>query len=281
MIELGIGTILILFTCSFFFEYIDSTLGMGYGTTLTPVFLLLGFLPIQVVPAILLSELVSGLLAGVFHHYEGNVNFKPEITDASKIRNMLSSLGYYESIRRTLPLHLKIVLLLSTCSIVGVIAAVFIAVNIPQFWLKLYIGCLVLSMGIVILICRNKNFKFSCKRMSLLGLLASFNKGISGGGYGPLVTGGQILSGVESKSAIGITSLAESLTCFVGVLIYALVCKNPIDWKLSPFIIAGAALSVPFSVKSVKIISTKNLKLAIALLTMTLGTLTILKTVRL
>jgi len=101
---------------------------------------------------------------------------------------------------------------------------------------------------------------------------------MSGGGYGPVVTGGQILAGIEGKSAVGITSLAEGLTCLVGVITYTLVSKNPIDWKLAPWIIAGAVLSVPLSAKSVKIISTKKLKLAIAVLTLILGTVTIVKT---
>ena len=279
MFELGLWIIISLIICAFLCEYLDSTLGMGYGTTLTPVFLLMGFSPIQVVPAILLSELITGLLAGIFHHHEGNVDLKPKSADIFKITKMLSPLGYIESFKKTVPLHLKVALLLAVCSILGTVAAVFVAVNIPKFWLKLYIGFLVLSMGIVILVCFNRNFKFSWKKISLLGLIASFNKGMSGGGYGPVVTGGQVLSGIEGKSAVGITSLAEGLTCLVGVIAYVLISKNPIDWKLAPFIITGAVLSVPLSAKSVKLISEKKLKLAIALLTITLGILTIVKTI--
>ena len=96
----------------------------------------------------------------------------------------------------------------------------------------------------------------------------------------PVVTGGQILSGVEGKSAVGITSLAEGLTCLVGVIAYILISKNPVDWKLAPFIITGAVLSVPLSAKSVKLISEKKLKLAIALLTIALGILTVVKTLK-
>ena len=45
-------------------EYVDSTLGMGYGTTLTPVLLLIGYEPAQIVPSVLLSEFLTGVLAG-------------------------------------------------------------------------------------------------------------------------------------------------------------------------------------------------------------------------
>lgn len=279
MFGLSLGIIVAIVVLTFLCEYMDSTLGMGYGTTFTPVLLLFGFSPMQIVPAVLLSQLVCGLLGGFFHHREGNVNLKPATADIFKITNMLRPLGYIETFKKTVPLHLKIALLLSACSIVGTVTAVFVAVNIPKFWLKLYIGCLVLAMGIIILICLNKKFKFSWKKITFLGTIASFNKGMSGGGYGPVVTGGQILSGVEGKSAVGITSLAEGLTCLVGVITYILVSGNLVDWKLAPWIIAGAVFSVPLSAKSVKLISTKKLKLAIAVLTIILGTVTILKTV--
>lgn len=278
MFELSLVIIVAIIILAFFCEYMDSTLGMGFGTTLAPVLLLFGFTSMQIVPSILLSEFVSGLLAGFFHHREGNVNLKPATADIFKITNMLSPLGYIESFKKTVPLHLKIALLLSACSIIGTVAAVFVAVNIPKFWLKLYIGCLVLTMGIVILVCLDKEFKFSWKKITFLGTIASFNKGMSGGGYGPVVTGGQILSGVEGKSAVGITSLAEGLTCLVGVITYILVSKNSVDWKLAPWIVVGAVLSVPLSAKSVKMIGTKKLKLAIAVLTIALGILTIVKT---
>jgi len=133
-------------------------------------------------------------------------------------------------------------------------------------------------MGVVILVCLGKEFKFSWKKIVFLGVIASFNKGMSGGGYGPVVTGGQILSGVEGKSAVGITSLAEGLTCLVGIITYVLVLKNPLDLRLAPWIIIGAVLSVPFSAKSVKLISTKKLKLMIAALTIILGIFTLVKT---
>jgi len=264
---------------AFLCEYMDSTLGMGYGTTLTPLFMLLGFSPMQIVPVILLSELVTGISAAFFHHREGNVNFKPKSTDFAKVVERLSSLGYVESFKRGIPIHLKVALLLGVCSIAGTVVAVFVAVNVPKFWLKLYIGCLVLAMGVVILVCMNKEFKFSWRKLSILGIVASFNKGLSGGGYGPIVTCGQILSGVEGKSAVGITSLAEGLTCLVGVITYILVTKGALEWKLAPYVIIGAVLSVPLSAKSVKVMTARRLKLAIAVLTITLGTYTIYKTV--
>ena len=156
MLTLSIWLIIAIIAVAFFCEYMDSTLGMGYGTTLTPVLLLLGFSPMQIVPAVLLSELITGLLAGFFHHREGNVNFRPETTDFSLIMHQLRALGYVESFKRGVPLHLRVALLLAVCSIIGTILAVFVVFNIPKFWLKLYIGCLVLSMGAIMVLCLNR-----------------------------------------------------------------------------------------------------------------------------
>ncbi|MCF7907556.1 MAG: sulfite exporter TauE/SafE family protein [Candidatus Omnitrophica bacterium] len=279
ILELSLGFIIGLMILAFVCEYMDSTLGMGYGTTLTPVLLIMGYSPLQIVPVVLISELFSGLLAGFMHDHEGNVNLRPKTLDLRIISQKLKELGHIECFKRGIPKHLKVALLLALCSVVGTVAAVFLAVNLPKFWIKLYIGVLVLAMGIVILVCFNKSFKFSWKKIIGLGLVASFNKGLSGGGYGPVVTSGQILSGVEGKSAVGITSLAEGITCAVGILTYVLVSKSHLDLRLAPFIIVGAILSVPFSAKSVKNVTEKKLKLAIAALTIILGLYTIIKTV--
>ncbi len=97
---------------------------------------------------------------------------------------------------------------------------------------------------------------------------------------GPLVSSGQILSGVEGKNAIGIASLAEGVTCALGVTIYLLTARDSIDWRLAPIIIFGAVCSVPFSVKSVKIISPRTLKIIISVVTVALGIVTLFKTMR-
>ncbi|OHB34492.1 MAG: hypothetical protein A2Y08_02875 [Planctomycetes bacterium GWA2_40_7] len=276
-IELSLGAALAVIIFSFVFEYTDATLGMGYGTTLTPVLLILNFSPLQIVPVVLLSQLISGLLAAFLHHREGNVNLKPKTTNVSTIIRKVKSLGYIESFKRGFPRHLKIALLLAIGSIVGTVAAVFVAVNISKSWLNIYIGCTVLLMGVIILITMNKVYRFSKKKIILLGLIASFNKGMSGGGYGPIVTGGQILSGVESKNAVGITALAEGLTCLVGVITYIFVTTDSINWRLAPYIIIGAICSIPFSVVSVKKINAKKLKLAIAVVTIILGIAALIK----
>ena len=96
-LTLGIGIITVI--VSFLTEYVDSALGMGYGTTLTPFLLLLGFEPLQIVPGVLLSQLIAGLLASFAHHSIGNVNFRPKTIKLKYGMKRLKELGFIESFR--------------------------------------------------------------------------------------------------------------------------------------------------------------------------------------
>jgi uncharacterized membrane protein YfcA len=104
---------------------------------------------------------------------------------------------------------------------------------------------------------------------------------MSGGGYGPLVTAGQILSGVKSRNAVGITSLAEGCVCFFGVVTYLVLAHEAPYLEMAPYIIIGALSSVPISAFSVKLINEGFLKLAIAFATIVLGALVIIQTLNL
>lgn len=278
--EFSLWIIVYIFIAAFFCEYIDSMLGMGYGTILTPILLFGGFAPLKVVPVVLLSELITGFLAGFYHHQAGNVNFKFGIKNIFKDAKKLKNWNCIGNLRKNITLDSKVVLILAMCSILGTISAVFITVNLSRWWLQLYIGCIVLFMGIIILVTLNKRYSFSWRKITTLGLIASFNKGMSGGGYGPLVTGGQILAGVKEKSVVGITSLAEGLTCLVGVVSYMLILKNSIDLRLAYCVIAGAVFSVPFSVLKVKKMNPEKMKTTIAIFTVILGIFIIVGTLK-
>lgn len=244
--------LILLMPLAFVCEFVDSSLGMGYGTSLTPLLLLLGFHPLQVVPAVLFSEFVTGLSAAFFHHSVRNVNFNPRSKDT------------------------KVAVVLSTFAVIGTVLSVIIALKLPPHILKIWIGAIVIAMGIAIIASLGRVPRFSWGRITVLGTVASFNKGMSGGGYGPLVMGGQILSGIGVKNAVGITSLSESVTCLVGVIMY-ITLKDGIDWSLAPWLMGGAVLSVPFAAHTLKRIPEHKAKIAVAVIIVGLGVLTLLK----
>lgn len=264
-------TLIAVFIISLCAEYMDATIGMGYGTTLTPILLLVGFSPLQIVPAILLSQFISGIFASFLHQGAGNVFFDFKNDTENKIVKRLGKLGYLPRSNAS-----KVVMVLVISSIIGVFISIIIALNLPVFYLKLYIGIMIVAMGLIIILKHETNAQFSWKKIIGLGVLASFNKGISGGGYGPLIVSGQILSGVETKKSIGITALAEGVTCFIGVITYFIVGTD-VDWLLAPYLVIGSLISVPLSVYTVKRMPIKKFTLIIGFATTLLGIFSLIK----
>ena len=230
-------------------EYMDAAIGMGYGTTLTPVLLLLGLPPLVVVPSVLVGQLVGGITGGFTHWRIGNISTG---SDA------------------------KIILFLIAFGVVGAIFGAYCAVSISTLALNIYIGSMVLAMGLLILWQRNKVKRMSWKVLSAVGVLSAFNKGISGGGYGPLVTGGQIISGRKVKSSIGSTTLAEVPICAIALLFYFLLA-NPINGWIILATCCGAGIAGPLAALTVRKVSSKHLVFFVSILTILLGVFTLIR----
>ena len=273
--EITVEMFLLLLSFAFVCEFIDSSLGMGHGTILTPSLLILGFNPLLVVPAVLLSQAIGGLSASIFHQQFENVDFRKGSSD------------------------LKVVFYITGLGIIATIVAAIFSINLPKFYLKSYIGILVLAMGILILL--NRAFTFSWRKMIAVGLLRAFNKGMSGGGFGPVVTGGQILAGRDHKAAIGVTTLAEAPICICGFFTYLIgrtvmelntpVLQMPFSeflkrmfspdmfqWELILALILGSVLVTPFGAFTTRLLKAKRIHLFVGVLIIALGVATLVKT---
>ena len=266
---------LLIFIMAFICEFIDSSMGMGYGTILTPTLLIMGFDPLLVVPSILLSQAFGGFSASVFHHQFRNATFSRKSDD------------------------FKAFLYISGFGIIATIFAALISINLPKAVLNSYIGLLVLAMGFIVL--RNFTFKFSWKKMIGIGVISAFNKGLSGGGFGPVVTGGQIISGQNHRNAVGITTLAEAPICMIGFFTY-IIGKAVIElngqlmqmpfaeftkhlfepkmfsWELLLALLLGSIFVAPFGAFTTRIINQKYLNYIIGIIITVLGIWTLYKT---
>jgi uncharacterized membrane protein YfcA len=201
---------------AFAYEFIDSSTGQGYGTLGTPTYVLIGYDPKLVVPAILLSQAVGGLTATYMHHFWKNADF--------------------HSSR-----DLKPMALIVTCGIVGVIIAAAIGVKLPKDLLAWYIGLMVLAIGIFVV--AGRTFKFTWHRLGAIGAVSAFNKGLSGGGYGPLVTGGQIVLSTEDHRAVSITDFAEAPICVTGFAVWMILSYSPAIVPMAAPMALGAGLA--------------------------------------
>jgi len=127
--------IIILIFLSMFMEIVDAGLGMGYGTVLSPLLIIMGYNPLLVIPAILLSQSMGGFTATFFHHKHKNAIYTKKSKD------------------------LKISLMISIYGILATVLGAFIAININKLILKTYIGVLILLIGILLL--SNRKYIFS------------------------------------------------------------------------------------------------------------------------
>ena len=231
--------ILYIILIAFLFESMDSMAGMGFGTALSPLLFLFNYTPLQVVPAILISEAITGFIDSFFDHEFKNVrySFHP-LNDATKISLMIAFFGC---------------LAIFTSILLG-----YFAIKFPDLVIKIYVAILVIFMGIsgFIRIKLSKTYQSKKRLKMLIGFsaLAGFNKGIGGGGYGPVITMDQLFSGVYEKSATAIVSFAESIVSIVGIITFFLIsfAGVEIDLVLLPSLFTGgffAALIAPYLVR--------------------------------
>ncbi|MGC8618656.1 MAG: sulfite exporter TauE/SafE family protein [Thermoplasmata archaeon] len=236
----------------FVLAMMDSSMGMGYGTIGTPFLIVLGFSSKLVVPSILLSQAVAALVASMLHQQQRNVN-------------------YFD-------LHgndIGIVLRLIVFGVLGVIIAMLVEIQISKVLLNTYIGCLVISMGLLLL--SRPRLTFSWLKVSILSLISGFNKAISGGGYGPVATTGLLVSGNPLKNSVGATLLSVTMintTAFIG---WALT-KSFASLELPIFLVIGVLLGSQVGPSITKRASSLGAKVVFACLAIIMGAMTIIST---
>jgi uncharacterized protein len=249
--------ILIVFL-AFIMEVIDSGLGMGFGTVLSPLLIIFGFSPKIVVPAILFSQAIGGLIASVAHNKHKNADLFP-----SYVQNEHDSNKHLY-----LSKDLRITLLVGVLGVTASVVGALLGVKISKELMKLYIGILVTIIGIALLVKRYYNF--SWKKITAIAFISAFNKGLSGGGFGPLMTGGQVLSGNQAKRSIGSTTLSEVPICIAGFLTYFLA-KKILSYDLLILLSIGAFFGGIVGPFFTKYINTKILQTIIAILILSEG----------
>ncbi|MGD9382216.1 MAG: sulfite exporter TauE/SafE family protein [Candidatus Thorarchaeota archaeon] len=236
-----------LFILAFISEYGAATLGMGYGTTLAPILIIVGYEPLVLVPAILFSQFFAGFIAAGFHHKFENVNLRDE----------------HE--RTALTIFI-------VTGIAGVVISALTSVSLPSILVKLYISVVVMIAGLLTLMNENREILYSSRKLTGIGVVAAFNKGLSGGGYGPIAIAGQMLSGIKPRAAVAITALVEGIICAVGVVMYILLAV-PSDMILLIGITAGAIAAAPLSALTTAKLRQEQLKKVIAVSIILIGAL--------
>ena len=269
------ASIALIIFLAVFCEFIDASLGMLFGTILSPVLIILGLNPLLVVPSILISQAIGGLTASIFHHRFKNVSFGLKIKRPATVMKKIKEVGVFETLRRGISRDLRATLLIAVLGVLATISSVMVAISIPRKTLESYIGILVFAMGVILL--SKMKFIYTWKKILGIGLLSSFNKGISGGGFGPVATAGQIIAGRGGKSSIGATTLAEVPICIAGFLAY-LVAKGITDWSLPLYLSIGSLIGALIGPHfTAKFKDDKKLRKILGAMVLVLGIVTLAK----
>ena len=186
---------ILIILAAFFASVIDTSLGMCYGTILTPSLIIAGYSPTIVVPAVLLSQLVVDIAGGATH---------------TKVKNFT---------KRDIKVALLVAIPATTLAGIGA----FSNLNLSKIIIKSYIGVLVAILGFLTLY--GIRLRKSPKGLVLISSIAGFNKGFMGGGFGPVVVSGQIIFNHDVRPSVAIGDIAEIPVCIVGLLVFAIFAE--------------------------------------------------------
>jgi len=218
-----------------FFEFMDASAGMGFGTALTPLLLVLGFDPKQIVPVVMIQQGVAGLVGAFLHREFENVEWR------------------FRPMSETIKLWL-IIALVGCLAVAFSITAVYAYLKVAKIWIKLYVACLLVMMGLISLYQGRKERPYRPKRMFFFAALAGFNKGVGGGGYGPVVTVGGLIAGVPVKSMLAVTAISEGTVSTFAILVWLALLTSgvTIDYILLPSLMIAtifSAVAAPYMIR--------------------------------
>lgn len=268
-------TILGIVSLAFIAEVLDSSLGMLYSTLTTSLLIILGFLPLSVIPAVLFSQAVGGFIASRLHYRLKTLDFSFKFKDPRILWEKIKKFGLVGAIIKGISENLKVQVLLVSLGLLSPLFAALVAVNISAFILKTYIGIVIFVLGILIL--KRIKYQFSWFKMFLLSLFASFNAGLTGAGFGVITTSGQVISGREVKESIVTTVLAEFPISLVAFFSYWIL--NGIqNWSLVFLLCLGNILGAVVGPRIMLKTSPEKLKKFFGIVVVLLGFYILIKT---
>lgn len=229
-----------IFILAFIFETMDAAAGMGFGTVLAPTLFAMGYNPLTVIPALLVSQMLAGFVAGGMHKEFKNADYAlswPPNED-TKLVGIIAGVGIV--------------------AVVGSVVLTYSALTLSESLIKTYVAILVIGMGVFGLVRQflTRRSEYRPTRMLGFAALAGFNKGLGGGGYGPVVTLGEIYSGVYEKSAVAITTMAEAVVTVAGAATFfgLQMTGTQLNLMLLPSLVGGsllAGVAAPYTVRVV------------------------------
>ena len=215
-------------------QFVDGTLGMGYGVFSTSLLIGLGLYPAIASASVHTAEVFTTLISGTSHFRFGNV-------------------------KRDL------VLSLSLPGITGGFLGAYLAASVPGKTIRPIVASLLLVMGLIVI------YRFlrkspsgsadpdpdmaistakagtSAAKLAVLGFAAAFIDAVGGGGWGPIATPSLILTGDhETRKVVGSVNLAEFFVTLAEVSTFlAILGPRSFRWDIVLALLIGGGIAAP------------------------------------
>ncbi len=209
-------------------QFIDGTLGMGFGVTSATVLLFLGVSPVTASAATHAAKLPTTLVSGLSHWRAGNVD---------------------------LPVLLRVAV---PGAIGGFLGAVVLT-NISLASAKAWMSALLIFFGLVIFVRFGLGLRLiptpqaghTARWLSPIGLVGGFVDATGGGGWGPVVTPSLMtVTRHEPRKVVGTTNAAEfvvAVSVSSGFLTGA--AQHGIPWLPVIGLVVGGVLVAPYAAR--------------------------------
>ena len=227
-----------------FAEFIDGSLGMGYGVTSSSFIITLGVAPAIVSASVHTAEIFTTFFAGMSHWKFGNI-------------------------RKDIAVPLIVP------GVIGGILGATLLSNIPAYITKPVIALFLAFIGLIIFIrfVMRKNIIVADKPisrtgLSTLGFIAAFCDACAGGGWGPIATPTLIMSNKsQPRKVVGSVDASEFFVTIAETITFMLLLgPENFHWNWVLALIIGGGIAAPVAAYTCKRITMRLLGILVGLI---------------
>lgn len=209
-------------------QFIDGTLGMGFGVTSATILLFLGISPVTASAATHAAKLPTTLVSGFAHWREGNVD---------------------------VPVLVRVALPGALGGFLGAVVLTNISLASAKAWMSallIFFGLVIFTrFGLGVRLIPTPQNGHTARWLSPIGLLGGFVDATGGGGWGPVVTPSLMtITKHEPRKVVGTTNAAEfvvAVSVSSGFLTGA--AQHGIPWLPVIGLVIGGVLVAPFAAR--------------------------------
>ncbi len=235
-------------------ELVAGSMGMGYGVICTSLLLIMNVPPPVVSASIHSAEAFTSAAGTISHWQLGNINKK--LTRA-----------------------------LAIPAIIGAVAGALALSYVGEKYAKVtkpFIAAYTIYLGIKILQNAFKkkeaNQQKKKSKITALGLIGGFIDSFGGGGWGPLVTGTFIKNGHTPRFVIGSSTFAKCILTVASAITFIFTIGIH-HWNVVAGLLIGGIVTAPFSAMLTSKLPTKKMFIAVGIVVIICGMVTVCRAI--